>query len=419
MLHRLIRFFAWVIIICLVYWLFTFRYDSSRHNGHSLKRRIQSPDVFWRSKNSRKGANFFNIKEQAGRIAAAHKFGLSWIRLTPSKWHSSISNSVPGDFLIGHGAYKGLNKADLAVLEKVLDDAMTAKVKVVLTFLDIPGHRWSQHNGGKPDRRIWQSFEEQKQAIQFFTDIASALRYHPALVGINPINEPCPELCGIKFNDWYTDDYQQWTEKIKGTPQDLNLFYDKLVRSIRKVAPDMPVILDSGFFATPWAFKILRPVSDENTYYSFHVYEPCSFTFQRPKAKYSYPGIAPFGQLEKGDNGVNWDRKSLENVLLKPVIDWQRRYGIPSKKIIAGEFGVFRTAVGADKYLSDLISLFNHYGWHWAFYSFREDSWDKMDYELGTGTPSEKYWNNIQRGKLFDYSTTKDNKLVKNIKNGL
>ncbi|QSH41289.1 cellulase family glycosylhydrolase [Lentisphaerota bacterium ZTH] len=420
MLQRVIKAFAWVIIIVLVYLLFTFRYDISKRTGHGLKRRFEPPEFFWRSRENRKGANFFNVKEQSKRIAAARKFGLSWIRLTPSKWHSSVPGAVPGDFLIGHNGYKGLNKKDLAVLEKILDEALTAKIKVVLTFLDFPGHRWTQHNNGKPDRRIWQSFEEQKKAIRFFTDIAAALRHHPALVGINPVNEPCPELAGKRLKDWYADNYEKWAASVKGTPQDLNLFYKKLVKSIRKVAPELPIILDCGYFATPWAFKVLEPVDDDNTYYAFHVYEPCSFTFQRPKdGNYSYPGVSPFGQMEAADTGVNWNKETLENILLQPVTDWQRRYGIPSRKIIAAEFGVFRTAPGADKYLEDLIDIFNHYGWHWAFYSFREDSWDKMDYELGTGAVPQKYWNDIENGRLFDYGRIQDKKLVKIIKNGL
>ncbi|MOA59405.1 hypothetical protein D3C78_1840080 [compost metagenome] len=35
---------------------------------------------------------------------------------------------------------------------------------------------------------------------------------------------------------------------------------------------------------------------------------------------------------------------------------------------------------------------------HWAFYSFREDSWDGMDYELGTGKVPWRYWQAIDEG---------------------
>ncbi len=48
------------------------------------------------------------------------------------------------------------------------------------------------------------------------------------------------------------------------------------------------------------------------------------------------------------------------------------------------EFGCDRRVPGADAYLGDTIALAQEQGWHWAFYAFREDEWDGMDYELGT-----------------------------------
>jgi len=34
----------------------------------------------------------------------------------------------------------------------------------------------------------------------------------------------------------------------------------------------------------------------------------------------------------------------------------------------------------------------------WAFYSLREDSWDGMDYELGTAKVPWRYWQAIDQG---------------------
>ncbi|MNO02626.1 hypothetical protein D3C81_2230870 [compost metagenome] len=36
---------------------------------------------------------------------------------------------------------------------------------------------------------------------------------------------------------------------------------------------------------------------------------------------------------------------------------------------------------------------------HWAFYSFREDSWDGMDYELGSAKVPWAYWQAIEQGR--------------------
>lgn len=37
-----------------------------------------------------------------------------------------------------------------------------------------------------------------------------------------------------------------------------------------------------------------------------------------------------------------------------------------------------------------------HQQLHWAFYSFREDSWDGMDYELGSAKVPWRYWQAIE-----------------------
>ena len=54
---------------------------------------------------------------------------------------------------------------------------------------------------------------------------------------------------------------------------------------------------------------------------------------------------------------------------------------------------------GADIYLEDILSLLENRRYHWAFYSYREDSWDGFDYELGTQGLSWDYWKAIDRGE--------------------
>jgi len=85
--------------------------------------------------------------------------------------------------------------------------------------------------------------------------------------------------------------------------------------------------------------------------------------------------------------------------ILTPVTDWQNRHAIPAHRVIAGEFGCHRTSCGAADYVSDLMQIFNEQRWHWAFYSFREDTWDGMDYELGDKPPGATYWDALKKGK--------------------
>ncbi|MBT3784649.1 glycosyl hydrolase, partial [bacterium] len=53
------------------------------------------------------------------------------------------------------------------------------------------------------------------------------------------------------------------------------------------------------------------------------------------------------------------------------------------------------------QYIKDLVSVLKEYGWHRAFYSFREEEWDGMDYELGTGPTPPGYWTEVEKGNPF------------------
>ena len=266
-------------------------------------------------------------------------------------------------------------------------------------MLSLPGARWKQHNNNVEERKIREDFTQQDVALSFWKPLAAELKGHPAIVGYNIHNEPSPEFIKPRLQDWYTENYPDWYKKVQGTPADLNLFYRKAVKAIREVDSETPIVLDSGFFGETWAFKILEPVADDKILYSFHLYEPYTYNSQFNKGRFTYPGKAPVGELDDAPV-LLWNKKQLADFLVL-VIDWQKRYGIPSNRIFVGETGVCRTNEGALTYLKDVIDLFNAQQWHWAFYLFREDTWDRMDYELGTEKPGELYWQAIEKSKYL------------------
>jgi hypothetical protein len=55
--------------------------------------------------------------------------------------------------------------------------------------------------------------------------------------------------------------------------------------------------------------------------------------------------------------------------------------------------------------LAALIAALDCEGLHWAFYAFREDAWDGMDYELGDAPLPWRYWEAVERGE--DYPLTR------------
>ncbi len=379
---------------------------------HESEGRLGSPPTaqpgieYWDQQ--RTGANCFNQALSKEWFAAASRAGIGLVRLAYGKWKGERR-----DFLLGSAdEYTGLAEADLAQFVGALDDADEAGIKVVVAPLSLPGSRFRQFNGGERDSRLWTDPSYLPQAVRFWRDLALRLRDHPAVAAYDPLNEPHPEWFHGK-RDFWNGGFQQWYERVRGGPGDLNRFYRAIAAGIREVDSDTPLIVESGLYATPWAFDYLEPLEDDSVLYSFHMYEPYKYTTRRiNEGRYSYPGTLPVG-----DSGQEWvfDSAAIDE-FFEPVRQWSQRHGVPSSRIFASEFGCDRTVRGAAAYLAELIRVFNREGWHWAFYSFREDSWESMDYELGTGRPGAAYWAASEQGTLFRhysqiYGPRKDNAL--------
>lgn len=343
----------------------------------------------------RKGANSFSHEEKARRFQELGQLGFSIMRMVFSKWKSQKPGAKDGDFLVGSlDSFESIVPEDLETLRPVLDEANKAGIKIILTPLSLPGARWKQQNEGKLDSRLWDDFKYHEMSAQFWKQVATALKGHPAIYAYNILNEPYPEAG--RFQDWYTGDYEAWYAKVKGTPADLNLFYRRVVGAIREVDAETPLMLDSGFYTTPWAYKYLEPLKDAKTLYALHMYEPYSFTNYKQDGSVTYPGKASIGEAEPPPV-LDWNREALSN-FFSPVRAWMKRHEIPASRIVASEFGVCRHHEGAAEYLRDLVSVFNEEKWHWAFYAFQEDGWTGMDYQLGRWKLPAKYWEELEKG---------------------
>jgi endoglucanase len=339
---------------------------------------------FW--KTPLRGANFSNKIPTREWFEAAKNQHIEFVRMAPDYWHSQER-----DFLIGDTTrFNRIVQADLKKLQEVLGWANETGIKVVLTMLSQPGARLIQLNNNRPDTLLWIDSGFHKASASFWKQIASALKDHPALIGYDILNQPHPESM-FGFRDFWTESFAAWYEDHRGTSADLNEFNLTVVNAIRNVDPDTPIIVESGHYGHPWAFEYLRPLNFKNVIYSFHMSEPYEYTQKvHNRGRYKYPGSIPVGELQQS---VFWNRELLAR-FFAPVIRWQKDHEIPSRRIFVGEFSVDRTTPGAANYLSDLINVFETHKWHWAFYAFRPDMWDNVDYELGPDESSRVPQNN-------------------------
>lgn len=332
---------------------------------------------FWNK--TQKGANIFNSQIILEDLIAAKAYGISFIRLAPDKFPSQAK-----DFLIGDtDHYVGLIQEDYDHLEMILDTCAQANLPVVLTMLSLPGSRWKQNNKDQDDLQLWQNKHLQKAAAKFWQDLASKLHNHPAIIGYNILNEPHLERL---YNTTETHIYDVNQEVVQ---QQLFDFYQLIISNIRAVDKVTPIILDSSAYASPKTFQQLKIHADPNILYSFHMYEPYEYTtYKINQGLYKYPGLV---------QGSYWDKNALKRYM-EEVINFQKINKIPNNHILVGEFGGDRRSKGLSQYFQDLIDLFQEQGWHFAFYAFREDGWDGMDYELGDRKLPASYWQALEKG---------------------
>ncbi|MGY4523681.1 hypothetical protein ACVWZT_000495 [Pseudomonas sp. TE21394] len=341
--------------------------------------------AFWNT--PRHGGNSFNrLPPDQAYFDALRGYGATWVRLSYDKWQPARR-----DFLLGDAdAYQGLPAADLATLRATLDRAHLAGLKVVITPLSLPGMRWSQNNQGRFDDRLWQDKRYWLQAAAFWRDLARELKSHPAIAAYNLVNEPAPEKHGGLAEHADAGQMQQWYARAQGSARDLPALYQQLIAAIREEDAETPVMLDAGWFAAADAFAYWpAPLGDRRLLYSVHMYEPYAVTSapnMTRKRPLAYPGPAPFaGQTQQ------WDGQRVARYLRQPL-DWAETMKVPRERLVVAEFGCMRRLPGCRQYLEDVLGVLERNRLHWAFYSFREDNWDGMDYELGSTKVPWRYW---------------------------
>ena len=341
----------------------------------------------------RHGGNSFNrLPPDQAYFEALRGYGATWVRLYYDKWQPAQR-----DFLLGDADhYQGLPEADLDRLRATLDRAHQAGLKVVITPLSLPGMRWSQNNQGQFDDRLWQDKRFWTQAAAFWRDLARELKDHPAIAAYNLINEPAPEKQGGLAEHAPAQQMQQWYAQARGGSRDLPALYRQLLAAIREVDTRTPVMVDAGWYAGADAFSYWpEPLPDERVLYSVHMYEPYAATSAPNMARkqpFAYPGPVPFaGELQ------HWDGQRVGQYLAQPLA-WVDAMKVPRSRLVVGEFGCMRRLPGCRQYLEDVLTVLERNRLHWAFYSFREDSWDGMDYELGSAKVPGRYWQAIEQG---------------------
>ena len=260
-------------------------------------------------------------------------------------------------------------------LRRALLEIGAVGLKVIITLVDLPGSLFFSL-GEEASMPFWESHDLRSRAAAFWGLLAEHLvDLSHLIMGYDLINEPyTPEDIEVGFFD----------EIPLAHPDILNQFYRNTVREIRQHDKETDIILKCTWFASPIAMDVLQPLSDPNIKYSFHCYLPPHLTLHRnnhyPARK--YPGALPKYKVDESEM-VTIDKQFLHRLLSDHVVSWQEKHAVPSSHILVAEFGICREVPGAQDYLVNLVNIFSEFGWSWLLFSFRDEEWDALDYELG------------------------------------
>lgn len=226
-----------------------------------------------------------------------------------------------------------------------------------------PGHAENRQHMMFRERKYQEKF------VEIWQKIARRYRGRKIIWGYDLANEPAEGVVADELLDW-----QELAERT--------------AKAIREIDPNVAIVVECAQGGNPHGFQFFYPIDVPGIVYSVHLYVPHSFTHQGVKGRpmgFAYPG-----QID----GKLWDKERMR-LALKPVIDFQRKYGM---HVYVGEFSAIRWAPdsSAYRYLKDCIDLFEEHDWDWTYHAFREWSgWsvehsDDMKVKSPTTEPTDR-----------------------------
>ncbi|MER8900191.1 cellulase family glycosylhydrolase [Mesorhizobium sp. M0772] len=257
----------------------------------------------------------------------------------------------PGPLLASEGAKR---QQALDMLAAAVQRVVSSGLKVVFDLhgvSQVPAYSMEMIYGGADSEGVAR-YRKMVVAVA-----AMLIKIGADKVALEPYNEPAYYPCDASGSD-------DWQRIMAGT-----------VRDIRAVSSELTIVATGACGGSIAGLVNLDPnFDDPNVYYSFHMYDPHSFTHQRADDKNAFSSGLPWpadastpevvaetlkaqmdaaglSQIEEVMNMAwaretiaryfeqNWGQSQLE-AGFRQAVDWAEAHDIASRRLFVGEFGV-------------------------------------------------------------------------------
>lgn len=277
-----------------------------------------------------------------------------------------VNLSVPGVFTV-QPPYQ-VDEDVVAMLDEMIAMAAQADLFVVISARTGPGRsEFSILRDGAGDwfdasyliESVWEDEAARQAWAEMWRYTAARYRDNPVVVGYDLMVEPnSNDILGIY-------DADEFARRYGGSGYDWNAWYPDLVRAIRSVDADTPVLVGGlGYSALSW-LPALQPVDAPRVVYTFHQYEPFVYTHQEAETGLmnTYPGFFD-ADWDESPEEVNRDWLAE---YLGQAEDFSQQYGVP---VAVNECGLMRWEPGAADFMRDQLALYEQMGlnvavWMW------------------------------------------------------
>jgi hypothetical protein len=283
-----------------------------------------------------------------GDLELIHQLGFRCVRLSidPGLLYSKATPGTPDPTMLGYvdAAADRLLAHDLAVIVDLHDD---------------------------PEKPVEQDPDYARGFVVFWRVLARHFSgWNPGMIFLEALNEPV-----------FEHDPQQWPPIQR-----------QLLSAMRASAPRLTLIATGPLWSSVAGLLLVKPAPVRNVVYTFHFYEPATFTHQgaewwvdgldRYMANLPYPSastqcskaVRTFTNADVQEAALayctgDWDAAKLDGLIARAA-RWSQVHRVP---IIAGEFGVYcKHAPTADRlrWFRDVRAAFQRYGIGWNLWGY-------------------------------------------------